>query len=204
MRIAWAALAVFVAGCVVPPFELNPTTPNLNITAADKRPAKVAIVVQDPMAYSLLYQGQGGYTRDMTAESRAKGFQLEKDLAKIAEDTLSQEFSQVVVMRELPPPGQYDAVVSLAIGRILMKEDVKATGERCDVTAAWTMSVLDRGNKEILARDGISPSHSFDWSILSPSRGFVLGIDSTMSAILGELSQEWGSGLRSLDLGPRS
>lgn len=197
-------VCAFAAACTTPPMTLHPKVPDLAIAAGDRSPQLVAIVVADPMPYSLFYQGAGTYTRDMTADSRAAGFPLERELSKIGADTFSQAFAQVVVLRELPQPGQYDAVVLLSIGQILMKEHVVLTGETCDLTAEWSMSVLDRKNKEILAKKGVSSSHNFAWNAFNPGPGFARGIDATMSTILNELAAMWAADLRGLDLRPRS
>jgi hypothetical protein len=188
-----ALALVLVTGCAVPPFEFNPETPNLNIDLSQKRPLNIAIVVQEPMDYTLFYRGQGGYSRDGTAESRSRGFPIERDLSKISEETFSQIFTQVVVLRDLPQPGQYDAVVNLSLGQILMKERVIVTGETCDVTADWYMTVLDKQNREIFNKKGTSPSHNFKWSAMSPSRDMTIGLNETMSVILSELAREWGN-----------
>lgn len=195
------ALSAALAACATPPVELHSRIPDLGIAPAAKKPLKVAIVVVDPMAYSLFYQGQGTYTRDMTAEMRAQGFPLEAELSRVASDTFSQAFASVVVVRDLPAPGQYDAVVRLDIGQILFKEHVLVTGETCDMTAAWTMSVLDRKNKEVLARKGVSSSHNFSWSVVNPGRGWVMGINEHLPRILTELAQGWGAEVHALPLG---
>ena len=193
-----AALSV-VSGCAtLPPYELKPETPNLNI--AEKRPLKIAVVVQDPMSYTLFYKGQGGYSRDSTAECRAGGFALERDLSKIAADTFSQAFEQVVVLRDLPQPGQFDALVSLSIGQILLKERVIITGETCDITAEWNMNVLDSQNRELVSKSGISPAHNFKFSILTPSHDIILGMNDKLSVILAEMAKEWGTALYALEI----
>lgn len=200
---AFLAVCALAAGCATPPMELHPKTPDLALSAADKRPQRIAVVVSDPMPYSFLYQGAGTYSRDMTADIRAGGFPLERELSRIGADTFSQAYAQVVVLRELPQPGQYDAVVTLSIGRVLMKEHVVLTGETCDLTADWEMSVLDRKNKAVLNQKGVSSSHNFAWSAFNPGPGFAKGIDASMSVILNELAVQWAADLRSLDLGPR-
>ncbi len=195
------SILVLATGCApMPPFDVRPETPNLSIATSQIRPVKTAIVVQDPMPYTLFYRGQGNYRRDMTAESRAKGFMLERDLSKVVSDTLSQAFNQVVVLRDLPQPGQYDLVVNLNIEQIMMQERVIVTGETCDVTAEWKMSVLDNQNRELLDKRGVSPKHNFKWSAMNPSHDFVLGINSTLSLILSELAKEWGATLSKLDI----
>ncbi|MGV8056816.1 MAG: hypothetical protein AB2L12_02095 [Smithellaceae bacterium] len=196
-------LTVFLAitGCAsMPPVEIKPITPNLNIVPSNMRSLKIGVVIQDPMPYSLFYKGQGTYSRDMTADMRTQGLLLERDLSKIVHDTLSQAFRQVVVLRDLPQPGQYDAVVNLNIGQILAKEHVIVTGETCDITAEWNMTVLNGQNKEIFNTKGISPSHNFKWSAFNPGPGWVIGINTTMSLILSELANEWGTTLYKLNI----
>ncbi len=190
-----------MTGCATtPPVEIKPVTPNLNITPSNAKQLTVAVVIPDPMSYSLFYKGQGSYSRDMTADMRTEGLLLERDLSKIVQDTLSQAFRHVVVLRDLPQPGQYDAVVNLSIGQILTKERVKITGESCDITAAWNMSVLDSGNREIFATKGISSSHNFEWSAFNPGPGWISGINKTMSLILSELANDWGKTLYKLEI----
>ncbi|MDA8125142.1 MAG: hypothetical protein M0009_08155 [Deltaproteobacteria bacterium] len=196
-----AAILALVVGCAsMPPVEIKPITPNLAIAPAQIRPLKMGVVIQDPMPYSLFYQGAGSYSRDMTADMRAQGLLLERDLSKIVQDTLSQAFRQVVVLREWPQPGQYDAVVNLNIGQILTKERVVLTGETCDITAEWKMSVLNDENREIFNAKGVSPSHNFRWNAFNPGPGWILGLNETLSLILSELAKEWGTTLYKLDM----
>jgi len=195
-----AAFSVIIGCASMPPIEIKPVTPNLNIAEAQIRPLKLGVVIQDPMPYSLFYKGEGSYSRDMTADMRAQGLLLERDLSKITYDTFSQGFKHVVVLRDLPAPGQYDAVVNLNIGQILAKEHVIITGETCDITAAWTMTVLNGRNREIFNTKGISPSHNFKWSAFNPGPGWISGINTTMSLILRELAGEWGTTLYKLDI----
>jgi len=194
-------LILIMVGCAsMPPVEIKPVTPNLNIAPSRIRELKMGVVIPDPMPYALFYKGQGGYSRDMTADMRTQGLLLERDLSKIVQDTLSQAFRQVVILRDLPQPGQYDAVVNLNIGQILAKEHVIVTGETCDITAAWSLSVLDGRNREILNTKGISPSHNFQWSAFNPGPGWINGINTTMSLILSELANEWGTTLYQLEI----
>jgi hypothetical protein len=199
--ISLLAVLMMVVGCApLPPFEIKPQTPNLNIAPSNVKPLNVAIIVQDPMPYTVFYKGQGSYSRDSTAEMRSLGFMLERDLSKIASDTFSQVFRQVVVLRDLPGAGQYDALINLNIGQILMKEKVIVTGETTDISAEWDMSVLDGKNREIFSRKGISPVHNFKWRVTAVRHDTILGINSSMSLILTELAQEWGAMLSNLEI----
>jgi len=197
-RIILIAALVLITGCAVPPFDLKVETPNLNI--ALKRPLKIAIVVPDPMPYTFLYNGEHGYRRDSTAEVRTMGFPLERDLSRVSSETLSQAFEQAVVLRDLPQPGQYDAVVNLNIGLILLQERVILTGETCDLTVEWAMSVLDGQNREIFTKKGVSPGRNFKFSIMTPSRDLVIGVNEHLPVILNALAREWGTTLYSLDI----
>jgi len=106
----------------------------------------------------------------------------------------------VVILRDLPQPGQYDAVVNIGLGQVLAQERVILTGETCDVTAAWTLSVLDHQNKEFFKTNGVSLPHNFKWSAFNPGPGWSKGISQTLSLILTELSTEWGTLLYRLDI----
>lgn len=152
------------------------------------------------MSYTLFYKGQGGYSRDSTAEARSRGLLLERDLSRISSETFSQAFSQVVVLRDLPQPGQYDAVVSLSIGQILLKEKVVVSGETCDLTASWNMSVLDNKNQEIFNKQGVSPARNFAWSTVNPSATLTLGVNEHLSVILSELAKDWGTMLYTMKI----
>lgn len=202
--LSFPAIALAMGCATMPPVQLDPQTPSLAV--ASKRDLKLAVVVPDPMPYDVFYSGQACpktpnhcYKRDMTAELRSAGFPLESALSRVVSDTFSQGFSQVVVMRDLPQPGQYDGVVTLGIGRILNQEHVVLTGETNDITADWTMSVLDKQNREILNTKGVSPMHNYPWSALNPRPTFVKGITRDLSLILSELSKEWGTTLYALD-----
>ncbi|MBI5885924.1 MAG: hypothetical protein HZB85_05010 [Deltaproteobacteria bacterium] len=197
-KIILFAVLLMLAGCAVPPFDIKVEAPNLNI--ASKRPLKVAVVVPDPMPYTFLYNGEKGYRRDSTADVRSMGFPIERDLSKVVSETLSQAFDQVVVLRDLPQPGQYDAVVNLNIGMILLQEHVIVTGETCDLTVEWAMSVLDGQNRELMTKKGISPSRNFKFSIMTPSRDLVLGVNEHLPVILNGLAKDWGTTLYALDI----
>ncbi|MCX5842731.1 MAG: hypothetical protein NT022_03085, partial [Deltaproteobacteria bacterium] len=57
---------LMMVGCAsMPPIEIKPITPNLNITPSNIKPLKIGVVIQDPMPYSLFYKGEGSYSRDM-------------------------------------------------------------------------------------------------------------------------------------------
>lgn len=203
-RFASAVLiGVFLAmtACApLPPFEIKPVTPSLNIQPSQVRPLKIAVIIPDPMPYSVFYKGAGTYSRESTAETRSMGLMLERDMTKVVSDTLSQAFRQLVVLRELPQPGQYDASVNLSLGQILLKEVVVITGETCDITAEWSMTVLDGQNRELLSRKGISPAHNFRFSVINSSHDMILGMNWGLSLILSELSKEWGTILYNMDI----
>lgn len=214
MVMAFLAL-VILAGCAgmgqpLGPVDIKAQTPNLNIEPSQKLPLKLAVVVPEPMGYTIMYYGagykegmenekglKGGYFRDMTAGFHEMGFYLEREISKVTAETFSQAFSQVVVLRELPPPGQYDVVVQLNIPKITLFERVNITGESCDVTTAWSMSVLNGQNKEIIGKKGTSPVQNFTWSILNPGRDFHNAMGPIMSKTVTDLAKDWADTLYS-------
>ncbi|MDD5712127.1 MAG: hypothetical protein PHY31_05120 [Smithellaceae bacterium] len=174
--------------------------PDLKIAPADVRPLKVAVIIQDPMPYVFFYKGEGSYSRDCTAEGRDGGMMVERDVSKLASDTLAQVFRQVVILRELPPPGQYDAVVEINIGQILLKEKVVITGETCNLTVDWRMTVLDSQNREIAEKRGVSPAYNFRFSIITPSKDIILGMNKYMPAIFKGIATEWANILAKVEI----
>ncbi|MBI5888022.1 MAG: hypothetical protein HZB82_04830 [Deltaproteobacteria bacterium] len=196
------------AGAPLGPVDIRPQTPNLNIEASKKLPLTLAVVVSEPMGYTIMYYGagykegmenaknlKGGYFRDMTSGFHDAGFYLEREMSKAASETFSQAFNQVVVLRELPQPGQYDAVVQLNIPKISLHERVNITGESCDVTTQWSMSLLDGQNREILGKKGVSPAQNFTWSIFTPGRDFLNAMGPIMSKTVTDMTKEWAETL---------
>lgn len=212
LTVAFLVLAM-LAGCAgmgkpLGPVDIKAETPNLNIEASKKLPLRLAVVVAEPMGYTIMYYGagytegmenekglKGGYFRDSTAGFHDAGFYLEREMSKVASETFSQAFNQVVVVRELPQPGQYDAVVELSIPKISLHERVNITGESCDVTTQWSMSLLDGQNKEILSKKGVSPAQNFTWSIFTPQRDFLNAMGPIMSKTVTDLTKEWAETL---------
>lgn len=182
----------------VEPVELKAQTPDLNIESSRKLMLMVGVVIPDPMSYTITYDlPRSYYHRDLTAEYRKGGFQLERELSKVSSETFSQAFNQLVVMRELPQPGQYDVVVLLRIGKISMiGRTVGIFKLACDVTTEWSLSVLDHQNKELSNKKGVSAARSFEWGAMSPG-DWSIGMGHVMSATLTELAKGWGEFLYS-------
>jgi len=189
----------------VPPVELRAKTPDLSIDASIKRNINLAIVIPDPMAYAIIYEvSANNYTRDFTTQYRSGGFYLERELSKISSETFSQVFSQVTVVRDMPQSGQYDAVAELKIGRILMvlirrpHPYLFPVYLPIDMTAEWSMTVVDRGNREIFSKKGVSSPQSFDVNMYRPS-AWSIAMGQMMSPIISELAKEWAMALHSLE-----
>jgi hypothetical protein len=188
-------------GVEVEPVNINAKTPNLNIDPAKKIPLKVAVVVPDPMAYTIYYE-ISNYNSDMTGEYRKGGFPLEREMSKVCSETFSQVFNQVVIVRSLPQPKDYDAIVQVGIGKILQAGKVKSMFGKMqnDVTSEWSISVLDSQNIELFGKKGVSQARSFEWSAMSPAEAFSKEMGPIMSETLSELAKEWGLFLYSSDV----
>ncbi|MBU4184898.1 MAG: hypothetical protein KKI12_10640 [Proteobacteria bacterium] len=200
-------IGITMSGCasMVPPVELRAKTPDLSIDASIKRNINLAIVIPDPMAYAIIYEVPATkYTRDLTSQYRSGGLYLERELSKISSETFSQVFSQVTVVRDMPQSGQYDAVAELKIGRVPMllirqpRPFLFPVYLPIDMTAEWSMTVVDRGNREIFSKKGVSSLQSFELNIFRPSDwGIAMG--QMMSPIISELAKEWAITLYSLE-----
>jgi hypothetical protein len=188
-------------GVEVEPVNINAKTPTLNIDPSKKIPLKVAVVVPDPMAYTIYYDIPN-YNRDMTGEYRRGGFPLEREMSKVCSETFLQIFQSVVIVRSLPQPKEYDAIVQVAIGKILLAGKVKSMFGKMqnDVTSEWSISVLDSQNIELLGKKGVTPARSFEWNAYSPVEGFTKGMGAIMSETLTNLAQEWGLLLHGSDV----
>ena len=183
------------AGIEVEPVNINAKTPNLNIEPSKKIPLKVAVVVPDPMAYTIYYETSGGgYERDMTGEYRRYGFFLEREMAKVCSETFLQVFSQVVIVRSLPQPGEYDAIVQVSMGKILLVAKVKSMFGKMqnDVTSEWSISVLNSQNIELLGKKGVTQSKSYEWDAKTVEPAFTKGLEQIISEALSNLAKEWG------------
>ena len=181
-------------GVEVEPVNINAKTPNLNIDPSRKMPLKVAVVVPDPMAYTIYYETTGGYERDMTGEYRRYGFMLEREIAKVCSETFSQVFNQVVIVRSLPQSKEYDAIVQVSIGKILLVAKVKSMFGKMqnDVTSAWSISVLDGQNIELIGKKGVYPVRSYEWDAYTVEPAFTKGLGQIVSETLSNLAKEWG------------
>ena len=198
-----ALVSTLIAGCAgmsapTGPVDIKAETPNLGIEASKKLPLKLAVVVPDPMGYTMMYYGvkynpetKKGYSRDMTGAFQSGGYFLERELSKVASETFSQAFAQVVVQRDLPQPGQYDAAVQLNISKITFNEKVKVSGESSDVTTEWTLALYDGKNIEILNKKGAAPVHNFSWSVMSPARDHIVAMGPITSQTITYLVKEW-------------
>ncbi len=180
-------------GVEVEPVDINAKTPNLNIDSSKRLPLKVAVVVPDPMAYTIYYDIPN-YNRDMTGEYRRGGFPLEREMSKVCSETFSQVFKQVVVVRSLPQPKEYDAIVQVAIGKIHLTATLKSMFGRMqnNVTSEWSISVLDGQNIEFISKKGIYPVRSYEWDARTVHPSFNKGLEQIISETLGNLAKEWG------------
>lgn len=182
-------------GVEVEPVNINAKTPTLNIDPSKKIPLKVAVVVPDPMSYTIYYETSGGgYERDMTGEYRRGGFPLEREMSKVCSETFSQVFKQVVVVRSLPQPKEYDAIVQVAIGKIHLTATLKSMFGKMqnNVTSEWSISVLDGQNIELISKKGVYPVRSYEWDAYTVHPSFNKGLEQIISETLGNLAKEWG------------
>ena len=118
-------LVVSLSACFtyqVKPFPINTKTESLNIEPSSKLPLKVAVVVPDPLGTRVMYTPPGDRT-PMDQTDQMHGDQvaivpLARELAKISIEMCSQVFDQAVLLRQMPSPKEFDAVIQLKISSI--------------------------------------------------------------------------------------
>ena len=61
-----------------------------------------------------------------------------------------------------------------------------------DVTSAWSISVLDGQNIELIGKKGVYPVRSYEWDAYTVEPAFTKGLGQIVSETLSNLAKEWG------------
>lgn len=173
-KLILAALCLSLAACFtiqVRPIPFRGPTPDLGLTPEQKLPLHVAVVIPDPMGfrYYLSLQGGRGHSvrQDQTEHfGGEKYLPIPEELARLAAEAFPGAFQSVSVLRQLPPPGEYDAVVVLAVAAI--EENFQwgdplfgAGGTFVELSLDWKLSVLGKGNVELLSIEDSTGTRRF-------------------------------------------
>jgi hypothetical protein len=182
----------------VKPFPINAKTENLNINPSSKLPLKVAVVIPDPLGTRLMYTPPNSKKPPMDQTDQMHGDQvamvpLARELAKVSIETFSQVFDQAILFRQLPPPGEYDAVIQIRISSIntigYMKGPFNAWQ---DVSLDWKLSVLDNQGIELIDKKDMTPAKKLVVKGSFSMDPWINSMSALLSEQLTELGKQWG------------
>ena len=201
--LAPALCAVFFAGCItMRTVPINASTPNLAVAPESRVPLRVAFVVPDPMGMRVMWTppgmaAGGAVTKDQTEEFKGEdGLPVGRELSRTGGDVCSQVFEQCVALRQLPPPGAYDAVVIGRAATMNMTGHVAGFTASMDYNLDWKLEVLDKDNAPIMSQTGRTPTVTNQPAALDPAAKF----GEAASELISGLVKEWGSTLSSSDI----
>ncbi|MBI5882417.1 MAG: hypothetical protein HZB91_04860 [Elusimicrobia bacterium] len=185
-----AALSSACVPLQLRPYPINAQAEDLGIRPQDKQPLSVAVVVPDPMGNRMLVTtricGVGAifcndFVKDVTSTQDLDNlFPVARELSKVAQDTFSQAFRHVTVLRQLPQPGEYDVVAAISIIETRLNRSTKMTLKAADAgeivfVFQWQLRVLDKENVELFSRKDITPPSETNRFQTAASLGFSSG-----------------------------
>ncbi|MDD5629110.1 MAG: hypothetical protein PHU21_08595 [Elusimicrobia bacterium] len=173
LPVVCAAVALTASACFtmqVHPVSFHAPTPELGLAPGQKLPLRVAVVIPDPMGFRYYSAGRGGRSgsvlQDQTEQfGGEQGIPIPSELARLSAEAFPAAFQSVSIVRQLPAPGEYDAVVELSVTSV--EQDASwispfsGGGAGMLLLMNWRLSVLGRGNKELLSRDRTTERRRF-------------------------------------------
>lgn len=193
-------LLIPFAGCITAkPIPLDARPIELGLAPQERLPLKVAVVVPDPMGWRLMFSPAGRGPRDQTNEFKGEaGYPLTRELSRVTQETFSQVFEQVTALRQLPDPGQYDAVITASIGNVNLAplNNSIGGGGGMNLDMEWKLAAMNGGNVETFSRSGKTPNKVVEVKASFSTDGFVANLGKASSDSLSELAREWALVLR--------
>jgi hypothetical protein len=168
------AAALPLGACVtlkLHPVAFNAPAPELGLSAEQRLPLNVAVVIPDPMGLRYYYtppaMAAGGARRmDQTDQLQGdKGLPLGGELARLVDQSFPAAFQHAAVLRQLPAPGEYDAVVELSVASIDQVAYMKGAGfggVDSEMWMDWKMTVLDKKNVEVFSGKSVTEKRRFN------------------------------------------
>jgi len=187
---AGTALCLSLASCFsiqVRPIPFRGPAPDLGLTPDQKLPLHLAVVIPDPMGFRYYLSMQGGRGHSVRQDQTEhfggeKYLPIPEELSRQAAETFPSAFESVSVLRQLPPPGEYDGVVVLAVAALEENfqwgSPLSGGGTYVDLSMDWKLSVLGKGNVELLStqdstgtRHFRTKSHTFTDEVMAADVG---------------------------------
>jgi hypothetical protein len=189
-----------LGGCITAkPITLDARPIELGLAPQERLPLKVAVVVPDPMGWRLMFTPAGRGPRDQTNEFKGEaGYPLTRELSRVTHETFTQVFEQVTPLRQLPDPGQYDAVITASIGNVNLAplNASMGGGGGMNLDMEWKLAAMNGGNVEVFSRNGKTPNKVVEVKASFSTDGFVANLGKTSSDALSELARDWALVLR--------
>lgn len=180
-----------VSGCIeARPIALD-ARPGI-ISGIKRIHAKVALATQNENTIRSISSGTspGGPVGPVEGIVGETGMPISRELAKASTEVFSQVFDQVATLRQVPMPGEYDAVIQPKFNVMHTTSAVAANYLRMDYSFDWSLTVLNNEGVPIMNKKGTSPvarveQHSIDTDALYAEIG------SKLSALIASIVTEW-------------
>lgn len=188
--------AALLAACInlqVRDANFRGPTPRLDLAETQKLPLKVAVVIPDPMGVRYYYtppaQAAGGAQRmDQTDQMRG-GTSWAVELARLSGEAFPAAFRYAAVLRQLPAPGEYDAVIELSLTSI-DQVIVMQGGLNNELWADWKLSVMNKKNVETFSTTGTSDRQRFNVKASFSAEGMIRGIEEAGGPLMSQIVRE--------------
>jgi len=206
-----ALLVALLAGCYTArPIPIGAQAENLHIDPASRLPLNVAVVVPDPHGHRIImgmsmvnllgHDMMTPKTADQTNVFHGEaGMPVGRELAKVAGETFSQVFDHAIVMRQQPPPGEYDAIIQVNVTEVKVLSFYKRGGLEgtTEVALDWRLSVMDGQGVEMLSRKDLTPVESYSIPVSLSFDPAMDAMGAAISKVITRMVKEWGMMLSS-------
>ena len=192
--VVFLSLLLPLGACITAkPISIDARAIELGLAPQERLPLRVAVVVPDPMGWRLMFSPPNSRPRDQTNEFKGEaGYPLTRELSRVTLETFSQVFEQVTALRQLPDPGQYDAVISASVGNV----NLANTRGEMELNMEWKLNALNGSSVEVFNRTGKTPTKSFVIKASFSADGMVASLGKVSSETLSELARDWALVLR--------
>jgi hypothetical protein len=189
-----------LAGCYTfRPIPINVQAENLHIDPSSRLPLKAVIVVPDPHGHRIImgvrrHDGSSNVQDATNTFHGDAGMPVGPELAKVAAQTFSQVFDQAIVMRQQPPPGEYDALIQVNVTEVNVLTFYTHGGMAgsTEVALAWKLRVMDSQGVEILSRTGLTPVESYKIPVSFSMDPAMEAMGAAISTVIARMVKEWG------------
>ncbi len=191
---------VLTSGCI----QIRPIPMDARIGTMlelERLPLRVAVVVPDPPTHRVMYTPPAMTGRrdpiDQTEQMSESVWPLGGELARASRKVFSQLFADVASLRQLPPPGEYDAVIQprIDVVRIIGFMDSSMLSVRAwqNLSFDWGITVLDHAGVQMLGQTGTTSEKRIDVEASFSTKGYVNTLGAGSSELLASMVKEWGT-----------